>query len=80
MALILPLRIVALALRPLAVRALRRWRVYIERRRQYRAVAELQLLSDRSLKDIGVPRSEIQYLTRHGRYERHRHRAAPLGR
>ena len=80
MALILPLRIVAFALRPLAIRARRRWRVYTEHRRQYRAIAQLQILSDRSLKDIGVARSEIQWLAQHGRDERPRQRIAPLGR
>lgn len=80
MALILPLRIAAIALRPLAIRTRRRWRIYTERRRQYRAMAQLQLLSDRSLKDIGVPRSEIPWLAQNGRYERHRHPVAPLGR
>jgi uncharacterized protein YjiS (DUF1127 family) len=80
MALLLPLRIVAFALRPLAIRARRRWRVYAEHRRQYRAMAQLQTLSDRSLKDIGVPRSEIPWLAQHGRYERHRRAVAPVGR
>jgi uncharacterized protein YjiS (DUF1127 family) len=80
MALILPLRIVAVALRPWAVRARRRWRLYTQRRRHYRAIAQLQLLSDRSLKDIGVPRSEIRWLAQHGRYERHRQPVARLGR
>jgi uncharacterized protein YjiS (DUF1127 family) len=35
--------------------------------RQRRAMTRLQRLSDRSLKDIGVPRSEIRWMTRHGR-------------
>jgi uncharacterized protein YjiS (DUF1127 family) len=80
MALILPLRIAAVALRPWAIRARRRWRIYTERRRQHRAMAQLQTLSDRSLKDIGVPRSEIRWLARHGCYERHTRPVAPLGR
>jgi uncharacterized protein YjiS (DUF1127 family) len=80
MALILPLRIVAVALREWAIRTRRRWRLYVQRRRHYRAMAQLQVLSDRSLKDIGVPRSEIRWLAQHGRYERHRHPVAPLGR
>ena len=67
MALILPLRIVAVAVRPWAIRVRRRWRVYIERRRHYRAMAQLQILSDRSLKDIGVPRSQIPWMAQHGR-------------
>ena len=67
MALMLPLRIVAVVLRPLAIRTRRRWRIYTERRRQSRAMAQLQTLSDRSLKDIGVPRSHIHWVTRHGR-------------
>jgi uncharacterized protein YjiS (DUF1127 family) len=80
MALILPLRIVAVAVRPWAVRARRRWRLHIQRRRRNRAIAQLQVLSDRSLKDIGVPRSEIGWLAHHGRYQRHRRPVAPLGR
>jgi uncharacterized protein YjiS (DUF1127 family) len=67
MALLLPLRIVASALGPLATRARRRWRLHIARRQEHHAIAQLQLLSDRSLKDIGVARSEIHWLARHGR-------------
>ena len=80
MALILPLRIVAVALRPLAIRVRRRWRLYAERRRRYRAMAQLQVLSDRSLKDIGLSRSEIDWVANHGRYAPPRHRVSPLGR
>jgi uncharacterized protein YjiS (DUF1127 family) len=64
-------RVVSIALFPPAIGlagAMRRqWRRYAEDRRQRRAVAQLQRLSDRTLKDIGVPRSQIRWMSRHGR-------------
>ena len=80
MALLLPLRIVEVALRPLTVRLRRQWRLYAARRRRYRTMAQLQVLSDRALKDIGLSRSEIDWVANHGRYAPPRHRVSPLGR
>jgi len=32
----------------------------LTRRRQHQAIKELSMLSDRELKDLGIPRSQIQ--------------------
>jgi uncharacterized protein YjiS (DUF1127 family) len=45
----------------------RQWRFCVAHLRQRRAMTQLQRLSDRSLKDIGVPRSQIRWMTQHGR-------------
>jgi uncharacterized protein YjiS (DUF1127 family) len=42
-------------------------RAYADRRRYGRQMAELQALSDYELKDIGLRRSEIYWVVRHGR-------------
>ena len=48
--------------------ALVRWRRrHAERRQRLRAMAMLDTLTDRELKDIGVSRSEIHWLVNHGR-------------
>jgi uncharacterized protein YjiS (DUF1127 family) len=43
------------------------WRARADRRQRLRAVARLETLSDRTLKDIGVNRSEIYWVATHGR-------------
>jgi uncharacterized protein YjiS (DUF1127 family) len=43
------------------------WRAYADGRRYRKQMAELQELSDRDLKDIGVRRSEIYWVVHHGR-------------
>jgi uncharacterized protein YjiS (DUF1127 family) len=45
----------------------REYRAYAARRRYRLAMAELNALSDRDLKDIGVRRSEIHWAVQHGR-------------
>jgi uncharacterized protein YjiS (DUF1127 family) len=40
---------------------------YVDQRRYGRQVAELQALSDYALKDMGIRRSEIHWVVRHGR-------------
>jgi uncharacterized protein YjiS (DUF1127 family) len=40
---------------------------YAVRRRQNRAIAELNALSDHMLRDIGVPRNDIVRIVRNGR-------------
>ena len=40
---------------------------YAERRRINRAIAELDTLSDHVLRDIGVPRHDIERIVRYGR-------------
>jgi uncharacterized protein YjiS (DUF1127 family) len=45
------------------------WRAHAERRRCLRVMGVLRALSDRELKDIGVCRSEIYWVARHGRQE-----------
>ncbi len=64
-------RVVSIALFPPAISlgtvVQWQWRLFAQARRQRRARAQLHRLSDRSLKDIGVPRSEIHWITRHGR-------------
>jgi uncharacterized protein YjiS (DUF1127 family) len=42
------------------------WRARADRRQRLRAVARLETLSDRTLKDIGVNRSEIYWVAEHG--------------
>jgi uncharacterized protein YjiS (DUF1127 family) len=44
------------------------WRARADRRQRLRAVARLETLSDRTLKDIGVNRSEIHWVAKHGRH------------
>ena len=44
------------------------WRACADRRRRLRAMARLETLSDRTLKDIGVGRSEIYWIAKHGRH------------
>lgn len=60
------------AIRHLAMRwiaAFVRWRLaHAERRRHRQAMAQLGALSDRELKDLGVRRSEIYWVVKHGRY------------
>ena len=52
-----------------AVAALGRWwRAHADRRRRRRAMAQLETLSDRTLKDIGVNRSAIYWAVNHGRH------------
>jgi len=46
-------------------------RAMAKRRRQRRAIAELERLDDRLLKDIGISRSEIPYVVGHGREASH---------
>jgi uncharacterized protein YjiS (DUF1127 family) len=46
-----------------------RWRAHVERRQRLSAMAQLQGLDDFELKDIGLSRSEIPWVVRHGRYE-----------
>jgi uncharacterized protein YjiS (DUF1127 family) len=41
------------------------WRAFQERRKRQRLIANLSDLSDRELMDIGVTRSEIDYLASH---------------
>ena len=64
-------RVVSIALFPPAIgvgAAVRRqWRVCVAHLRQRRAMTQLQRMSDRSLKDIGVPRSQIRWMSQHGR-------------
>jgi uncharacterized protein YjiS (DUF1127 family) len=43
------------------------WRAYIVRRARNAAVRELHALDDRMLRDIGVSRSEIEWVVVHGR-------------
>ena len=57
------------ALIHLATNLIVRWRAWAERRQQLRAMAQLQGCSDYELKDLGVSRSEIPWVARHGRYE-----------
>ncbi len=45
------------------------WSAYINWRLQRAAVAHLQSLSDRQLKDIGLSRSQIRSAVSHGRVE-----------
>ena len=52
------------------------WQAHAERRQRLQAMTDLEALSDRQLKDIGVARSEISWITRHGRYVP---RARPTG-
>jgi uncharacterized protein YjiS (DUF1127 family) len=60
------------AIRHLAIQvvaALVRWRqTHAKRRQHLRAMAELGAFSDLELKDIGVYRSEIQWVVNHGRH------------
>ena len=52
--------------------ALKRWRAAYQRRRAERlAIARLEAMSDRQLKDIGVARSQIEFAVR-GQVERDR--------
>ena len=52
-----------------ALAALVRWRrARAVRRQRLRAMAQLGALSDLELKDIGVYRSEIQWVVNHGRH------------
>ena len=55
----------------LAAFLVRRWRTYVVEWRRLRDVARLHAMSDRDLKDIGVPRSEIDWATRYGRSHPH---------
>jgi uncharacterized protein YjiS (DUF1127 family) len=41
-------------------------RVRVRQRRERRLAAELQCFDDRSLRDVGVSRCDIEYLVRHG--------------
>jgi uncharacterized protein YjiS (DUF1127 family) len=72
-------RVVSIALFPPAISlgtvVQRQWRLFAQARRQRRATAELHGLSDRLLKDIGVPRSEIHWIARQGRRQQ---RSLPL--
>ena len=43
------------------------WRAYVVRRARNAAVRELHALDDRMLRDIGVSRSEIEWVVVHGR-------------
>jgi len=65
------LRSVVVRLRTLVVRAgsavARLGRAYADQRRYGRQMAELNALSDHELKDIGMRRSEIYWVVRHGR-------------
>ncbi len=57
--------------------ALVRWRrAHAERRQRRRAMVQLGAFSDLELKDIGVYRSEIQWVVSHGRRVNARGRAA----
>jgi uncharacterized protein YjiS (DUF1127 family) len=49
----------------------RHWRTGAAERRRLQAMASLHALSDRDLKDIGVPRSGIDWAVRHGRSDSH---------
>lgn len=64
-------RVVSIALFPPAISlgtvVRRQWRFCVAHLRQRRAMVQLQRLSDRSLKDIGVPRSQIRWMSQHGR-------------
>jgi uncharacterized protein YjiS (DUF1127 family) len=64
-------RVVSIALFPPAISlgavVRRQWRLVVAHLRQRRAMAQLQRLSDRSLKDLGVPRSQIRWMSQHGR-------------
>lgn len=44
------------------------WRARADRRQRMRAMAQLETLSDRTLKDIGVHRSAIYWAVNHGRH------------
>jgi uncharacterized protein YjiS (DUF1127 family) len=44
------------------------WRARADRRQRLRAMARLETLSDRTLKDIGVNRSAIYWAVNHGRH------------
>lgn len=46
------------------------WRPYAEWRQRQRDIAALHALSDYALKDIGLRRSEIYWVSQHGRNER----------
>jgi uncharacterized protein YjiS (DUF1127 family) len=51
----------------LAAAAARWWSGYVDRRVERTAIALLQSMSDRQLKDIGLARGQIEYVVRHGR-------------
>jgi uncharacterized protein YjiS (DUF1127 family) len=53
--------------RSLATAAARWWSGYVDRRVQRTAVALLQSMSDRQLKDIGLAREQIEYAVANGR-------------
>jgi uncharacterized protein YjiS (DUF1127 family) len=61
-----------LALRYISAAMGRQWRLHAVRRQRLRAMTMLHELSDRELKDIGIPRSEIDWITQHGRVGRRR--------
>ena len=46
------------------------WHAQANRRERQRAMDALHAMSDRELRDLGLPRSEIDWATRHGRPER----------
>jgi uncharacterized protein YjiS (DUF1127 family) len=50
------------------------WRAFVDWRYRLRSMGELQSMSDRELKDMGLYRSEIYWVTHNGRYE------PPIGR
>ncbi len=50
------------------------WQAFVDWRYRLQSMAELQSMSDRELKDMGLYRSEIYWVTHNGRYE------PPIGR
>src|SRR5262245_41583192 len=53
------------------------WRAYALRRARNAAVREVHALDDRTLRDIGVSRSEIEWVVTHGREAPWFHWASP---